>query len=481
MLGVIAACVAKPTHSPEAALKGAVISGIARGFTNAILHASFYQDAFENNTSCNTEKEYVVSNEKFSVASPFTDRPSHVTLMIRVADGDYTGIIGDFLVEPGDQVQLVREGNGHVGFSGKDAAKFICQYEIIHLPPFKGYRMNIAADNEYEMFTRAQHFTDSILNLKLAIIEKWRSKLSNRFYDILRYDRITEVYAYRLTNFIAFITNHRADNKKIYALQWYNESLQSLGHNLTSTQGLLQSVAGISFIYHKAIADIIATHVTNGYQNASPSEKEVYDYLSDNFSGTIREKLLTQAIIYRFNNSDSSFLFSQKLVAQVHTPAYRSIIKKLQRKLTGSTIPDFVFTNPEGKTVQLSNFKDKTVLIDFWFWGCGACRVIADSIKEVIHTYKNDSNLVFLSVNVDKNKEDWLDHRDKYSPKGSIEVYTSGLGYTHPVVQYYDFDGYPQLILMGKNRELLTITPDKDPGKSEFDEVYEILRATVKK
>lgn len=72
---------------------------------------------------------------------------------------------------------------------------------------------------------------------------------------------------------------------------------------------------------------------------------------------------------------------------------------------TGTVAPNFILKNLNGDDVQLSQFRGKVVLIDFWAVFCKPCVIALPKIQE-IHKKYNDEELVVLAINVseDKNK-----------------------------------------------------------------------------
>lgn len=68
---------------------------------------------------------------------------------------------------------------------------------------------------------------------------------------------------------------------------------------------------------------------------------------------------------------------------------------KLLRK--GVKLPDLDFTNLSGKSIQLSEFRGKYVLLDFWFIGCRPCQADVPYLKNLYADF--NSCLEILSVN----------------------------------------------------------------------------------
>ncbi len=64
----------------------------------------------------------------------------------------------------------------------------------------------------------------------------------------------------------------------------------------------------------------------------------------------------------------------------------------------GRPAPDFVLNNLEGKPIRLSDFRGKTVFLNFWATWCPPCRAEMPDIERVYQEY-TDKDVVVLAVN----------------------------------------------------------------------------------
>jgi peroxiredoxin len=112
---------------------------------------------------------------------------------------------------------------------------------------------------------------------------------------------------------------------------------------------------------------------------------------------------------------------------------------------TDAMASDFSLKDMSGKTVRLSDYKGKVVLLEFWAAWCPPCRASVPGLEKLHNAYK-DKGLVLLAVSMDEGGWDEV----KSFIKESGITYTVLMG-TEDVAIKYQVRSIPMMLVL--NRE----------------------------
>jgi peroxiredoxin len=118
----------------------------------------------------------------------------------------------------------------------------------------------------------------------------------------------------------------------------------------------------------------------------------------------------------------------------------------------GQQAPELSLPDANGKTVLLSSFKGKYVLVDFWASWCGPCRGENPNVVKAYNEFK-DKNFAILGVSLDKDKDSWQQavKEDKlaWQQVSDLKYWSSA------AVGIYKFEGIPFNVLIDPQGKII--------------------------
>ena len=87
---------------------------------------------------------------------------------------------------------------------------------------------------------------------------------------------------------------------------------------------------------------------------------------------------------------------------------YQFMVDSRKSTKQGMPCPDVTFTDADGTQHRLSEYFGKVLFIDIWATWCGPCCMEIPYIEKHVEHYKENPNILFLSIGTDRTREPWL-------------------------------------------------------------------------
>ena len=154
---------------------------------------------------------------------------------------------------------------------------------------------------------------------------------------------------------------------------------------------------------------------------------------------------------------------------QLVTPSQTPTIATGPR--VGWLAPDFKYTDAQGKATSLSDFRGKTVVLNFWATWCGPCRDEMPLLQALFDDKERAAQgLVLLSVNDGE-------------PPATVQQFMTAFGYSFPVVldmeevlaAAYYIRALPTTFFIGPDGVIRNIRMGAFSGKADLERVLSLV------
>lgn len=378
------------------------------------------------------------------------------------------------IICPGDHINIKIVGDSNrtnFSFSGVGATKFNCRKEVDH-----AVRMFDDSVQQRKSSSASFYSVTNIERLYKAntipihrILAKYKSRIDPEVYTIMEAE---------LTGWA-----HTTALDELFTLYLKSDSLQrhkvkKLFYQLVTNRKkypdsiITFTVSYISFLQQIIEYKCIFSNKKGDYTISQLCFRIKKDYPA----GELRDNLLLKTLLYgdysrkllqSLPGEYSLWRATEKSFASPYLKEYAQ--KKSYYKLKGNSLFNASFSDVNGRRINLSDFRGKVVVVDFWFTGCKWCMAYAHNLEQAIYPqFRKDTDVIFLSICCDANRTLWLKSLEggMYSNKKNVNVYTEGLGFQHPFTKFYDINGGPFSMIIDREEKIFSFDPPKDDMKA---------------
>lgn len=406
-----------------------------------------------------------IKNQQYSFKIPVGKLPVHVSLTfieqkgnVRFSNKLNNLALVNYYLENGDIINIKENKNAY-SFTGQGAQKFRVLNASNSLQQKFNRGITWGDPLKVTLYFKKQ---DSLLTERMKMLELVKSKLSNNVFMLLKADMIGDYFS--RYSFVNSLLPEQSIQKVLTDLRHYTNSVQL--RYLSFKEDININILKLSSNYTLGLLTKFkydSCTVTGKFYNVENS----FNFFYKKYSGGLRERLILNAIYLDKDLNGNLLPYVGQALDVITDPDLQLVLLKLKHsRLSGAQAFEFTLQDTSGKMRSFSEFKGKIVLLDFWFTGCGSCRLSAPYLKKV-EEYFSGKPVIFVTISLDKTKKLWVStvKSKTYTSDQSINLFTNGKGFDHPIINYYKVDGCPTYILIDKKGRLMV-----NPENPRFDD-----------
>ncbi|SEW51595.1 peroxiredoxin family protein [Chitinophaga arvensicola] len=383
-----------------------------------------------------------------------------------------------FVKEGDDVIMTLR--NGIVNFEGPQAARYNCQIKLLKTH-FTSRVFNMKGNIDSAYLGIIMEDYDLYKSKLLRILNQFKNRIDSHDFDIIQRNVIWEIELMR----ISFIRNSAmmspSDDEKIICFKFLKSFLRSGFLKMPDKVDLFS----YSFYDYLLKKEMLLAEIS-GFESGTGAHFEtLYSNIVNNYVGVLKDRVLAGSILGFVPFRDTTDFYRDKALKVILDPFSKDILTRSQI-VFGAGMPAFEFRlqDTTGHFFSLSDFRGKIVVVDFFFKGCTGCAHLATGMDEVVPRFKGDSNIVFISISVDKTMSTFKSsvRSGIYTNPVSINLYTNGKGEDHEIVKYYAISGYPFLMVIDSEGKIMDCNPPyPNFGEGFTQKFIDILNSSLKK
>ncbi|WHF50295.1 redoxin family protein [Chryseobacterium gotjawalense] len=200
----------------------------------------------------------------------------------------------------------------------------------------------------------------------------------------------------------------------------------------------------------------------------------VFVKLAAMVSGIAKDQLLSTQIIKMIkmeNDEVKRNLIFQENIGGIKNLKFKNFVAKnleiVNNQQKGKAFPALAFEDTDGKKVNMSQFKGKFVVIDFWATWCAPCKETSPVFAYQAKKNKYNNNLVFLAVSLDQDQNKWK--LDLKNTRSNVKQWWLS---DAKALQQLGVEGIPRFMMLDSDGKIFNANMPR-PNETNFVDIIE--------
>jgi thiol-disulfide isomerase/thioredoxin len=376
------------------------------------------------------------------------------------------------LVKNGLEIYLSIDSAGRISFAKGQSKLVECQLKFAQLSKYPRSKNIKVTKKDVDNLLDARNYNRSRMD---SILSTYVLYLSEAEREMLRINCSAGI---DLALF-SFLGHINSDNDIIaYAYNMFQQIVQDSMGTHYEEKSFFPALIG----YYSFVREVNDLKFKRSLYGQKFIFKDLYNQIKAKTIGVVRDRAVTECILkeiqydqFPIDYLDSALVYMKDSVSRM------MILAQKESRAIGRRIYPFAFEDVQGRSIRQIDLMGKVLVIDFWFNGCLGCAKLGEAMEDVIEKF-HAGNVIFLSVNVDKKRNNWIKgiNTGIYTSPYSLNVYTNGLGKNHPFLLNYKYRSFPQLMIVDRHGKLVTTNATRPFGDERREELITTIENLLK-
>jgi thiol-disulfide isomerase/thioredoxin len=233
---------------------------------------------------------------------------------------------------------------------------------------------------------------------------------------------------------------------------------------------LLKTIGGIDLL--SSYLDKLVSEIISREQLEAVPENISLEYYFDLSDSIVSNDRIRNHVKYSKLKMNMRFMSPFRVVGlyerflsentyQPYSEALTSIFEKWEGIAPGKEVPDFSFTDINGKDVLLSDLEGKIIYIDIWATWCGPCLAEQPHWSTLIDEFEG-TDVVFLTISIDNTREAW----EKFLTGKNMAGHNwfAENAFQSEIARHFSIEGIPRFLLLDRERRIIDPSAERPSG-----------------